>query len=543
MITHLWQEKYGSEIYHTIPFFKHDIRANILNKLIERFENSHTLIAELVDRRLPLYSYDYERSFGEYIDLDKFKPLNSDLIIWKCIEQINDLFIEISGIRFTGYSCYYPIKMKFINIHSQTIELYYAFESIVNLRHLGREYRPVDTILDVHNENIKDMYIPERDLFMSSLQKFYSKDIQQYPYQDNFLIDSLKMGVYDTISMNINNIYHNAVNHNFALVKKLNYPEKFFNVLCEIENTFSYHNAFQAIQGSNDYIKYTNKLIDRANDVIDKLNTEIYFNSKLHTTLTLLLANKNMFNLEHFLDPNTNAILPRYDSYSNNYVIMPSTYVKDKDICRSLFSFDLHHHDIRNIYELVNIDPTFKCAIDMIISVTEQYGYFNIILDVTHARYDKKYSNPITYESANNYSYLYPVLPQKRIGDNVTLTDQLLNVLFDSVNNYIFKYPYTQHMDNRITGALTSIIDVLEYYLIYEKYKRYCPKTQFVQITKTLMDDIVITLFSDTEEFIGGWYFNEIIDALNAPAILEVSDPKYNFDHFSLSQYDCLRGV
>jgi hypothetical protein len=112
---------------------------------------------------------------------------------------------------------------------------------------------------------------------------------------------------------------------------------------------------------------------------------------------------------------------------------------------------------------------------------------------------------------------LYPI--NKDIKDN-----GLYNSLFNLLTSPLY-------FDDQMT--FQYIADVLTYYLVYYSTNIKI-RARFVQVTKTLMDDIIITIFTNDGEFIGGWFLNETIETLNIPVIFDGRNHALNLEYLKI---------
>jgi hypothetical protein len=541
MIIYLWEENYGT-LYNQIPLFYHKQNYNFF-KLINGVGNIVYSYSNELDTFQKLYIYDFERSFGEYLYLDILNQHNDNLIIWKCIEQIDNRFVELTGIRFADIHCYYPLRVKIISntasidlytklpIQQSSIDIFNAFPSITNLRLLTRNYNPYDTIRDepiVYN----DVYIPERDICMLYLCHYYqqlfhkklhsSLDIQTL---NDLSFDEKKKQLYNLLINNLS--YHINTRHlpQFGLVKNLDYGKEFITILHNIE--------LYTLQPN----EYFHDIADKCNNELTLFLSNSYFPETYHTTLTTIASNKNMFNMTNVIEQYTDTHLPIGIHTLHELDYIPGNYLCHNNICTSINDFNISQENFKNLYMLTVIDPIFKIVLDYLIRVTEKYGYFNIILDMTQFNQSPTH---VPYSS-----YMYPI--KHSIDHQNLLYKELLglfllpyNIDAQYDNNYIYSiyrlkssmldriiYEYTHNQDSYHCPLYNILIE----HLVEEYQDTFHPTIKYIQVTKTIMDDIVISFFLNHNQFIGGYYINEIIETLNTPVVIDTNSTNTGIEY------------
>jgi hypothetical protein len=268
-------------------------------------------------------------------------------------------------------------------------------------------------------------------------------------------------------------------------------------------------------------------IVDLCNQELNDLCCKLYFNPLHHTLLTSFATNKFIFNLGNHLDYITNNQLPK----PPNDIFMSGDYITNPNcMCSSLRDFKIGQSNFRSFYQLLDDERCFKYNLDQLIKIVEEYGYFNIIVDLQdgpNIHYNSVPNSLVGSSSCCNYSYLYPI--------NVKTPDNqlfLYNALFQWCQSLYNPYS-TSHSQTNLFHEL-PIFEFLYYYLSKEYTMNYEGYVRYVQFTKTLMDDIVVTIFTDKEQFVGGFYCNEVIETFNTPVMFNIYDSPINFEYLKL---------
>jgi hypothetical protein len=514
---------------------------NIGNVLTNYMNNTETL---------KLYSYDLDRSSDEFLQLDQLNNHGDNLVIWKCIEQLPDKFVELTGIRFADINCYYPLRVKIVQntiavdvpnfkaTPTSFVQIYNVFQSIVNLRLLTRlqYHQAVRDELRLY----PDVYISERDLCMLYLCNFYQYRFHNKTYLSayndvtNIMDTSLEERKKALYNLLINNIsYHlkskpTTLN---SLVKNMDYNTDFIKILTSIDAALCSYNPHQYPSKDQWYAQVT----DQCQYALMMFYIDAYYPNLKHTVLTSFASNKCMFNINNILEYNTNTRLPYNLSQMENFKYFPGDYLTRNNICTSIQDFAIYTHSFINLYSIISEDRSIKFFLDDLLRLTELYGYFNIIIDMHYSKENFPRYDEHKMCIQEQYSYMYPISYSDDIHDNDT---SLYCQLYQLLNNsYFTNTPSALKVTPFYQILLSYLIEVSHVPLSMHQL----PSIRHIQVTKTVMDDIVITFFSNNYEFIGGYYINEIIETLNTPVIIDANNLDLGLEYlqeYNISVYN-----